>query len=89
MVAFLLKIIPCAFLSLSFPTGFITLRLTGSPNFFKDIPMSDLAGTSFPDLFVYCVSVNDSFVMNAWADRMQIQNVKMIPDGSGNFTRFM
>ena len=21
------------------------------------------------------------FVMNAWADRMQIQNVKMIPDG--------
>ena len=22
------------------------------------------------------------FVMNAWADRMQIQNVKMIPDGS-------
>jgi len=38
---------------------------------------------------IYCVSVNDSFVMNAWADRMQIQNVKMIPDGSGNFTRFM
>ena len=38
---------------------------------------------------VYCLSVNDSFVMNAWADRMQIQNVKMIPDGSGNFTRFM
>ena len=27
--------------------------------------------------------------MNAWADRMNIQNVKMIPDGSGNFTRFM
>ena len=38
---------------------------------------------------IYCVSVNDSFVMNAWADRMQIQNVKMIPDGSGNFKRFM
>ena len=38
---------------------------------------------------IYCISVNDSFVMNAWADRMQIQNVKMIPDGSGNFTRFM
>tara|TARA_B100001063_G_C16253480_1_gene306464 strand:- start:162 stop:479 length:318 start_codon:yes stop_codon:yes gene_type:complete len=27
--------------------------------------------------------------MNAWADRMNIKNVKMIPDGSGNFTRFM
>ena len=38
---------------------------------------------------VYCVSVNDSFVMNAWANHMKIKNVKMIPDGSGNFTRFM
>ena len=38
---------------------------------------------------VYCISVNDSFVMNAWAEKMQIKNVKMIPDGSGNFTRFM
>ena len=38
---------------------------------------------------IYCVSVNDSFVMNAWAEKMQIENVKMIPDGSGNFTRFM
>mgnify|MGYP003316584744 CR=1 FL=1 len=35
---------------------------------------------------VYCMSVNDSFVMNAWADRMQIQNVKMIPDGNAEFT---
>jgi peroxiredoxin len=38
---------------------------------------------------IYCISVNDSYVMNAWADRMDIKNVKMIPDGSGNFTRFM
>ena len=38
---------------------------------------------------IYCVSVNDSFVMNAWANHMAIKNVKMIPDGSGNFTRFM
>ncbi len=38
---------------------------------------------------VYCVSVNDSFVMNAWARQQNIQNVKVIPDGSGNFTRFM
>ena len=38
---------------------------------------------------IYCISVNDSFVMNAWAEKMQIKNVKMIPDGSGNFTRFM
>ena len=38
---------------------------------------------------VYCVSVNDSYVMNAWANHMKINSVKMIPDGSGNFTRFM
>ena len=38
---------------------------------------------------IYCLSVNDSFVMNAWALHMKIKNVKMIPDGSGNFTRFM
>tara|TARA_B100001027_G_C16208677_1_gene304089 strand:+ start:242 stop:820 length:579 start_codon:yes stop_codon:yes gene_type:complete len=38
---------------------------------------------------VYCVSVNDSFVMNAWSKYMGVKNVKMIPDGSGNFTRFM
>ena len=38
---------------------------------------------------VYCLSVNDSFVMNAWAKDLAVENVKMIPDGSGNFTRFM
>ena len=38
---------------------------------------------------IYCISVNDSFVMNAWSTHMNISNVKMIPDGSGNFTRFM
>ena len=36
---------------------------------------------------VYCVSVNDAFVMNAWARDLQIKNVKMIPDGCGTFTR--
>ena len=29
---------------------------------------------------VYCVSVNDSYVMNAWAHQMEIKKVKMIPD---------
>lgn len=38
---------------------------------------------------VYCISVNDAFVMNAWAKQQEIKNVKVIPDGSGNFTRFM
>ena len=30
---------------------------------------------------VYCLSVNDSFVMNAWAKEHEIEKVKMIPDG--------
>jgi|TARA_B100000085_G_scaffold108654_1_gene99130 peroxiredoxin len=38
---------------------------------------------------VYCISVNDAFVMNAWGKDQNIQHVKMIPDGSGNFTRYM
>ena len=38
---------------------------------------------------IYCISVNDSFVMNKWAALQDIQKVKVIPDGSGNFTRDM
>lgn len=38
---------------------------------------------------IYCLSVNDSFVMNAWAKAQQLENVKVIPDGSGEFTRKM
>ena len=38
---------------------------------------------------IYCVSVNDSFVMNAWAKQQGIEKVKMIPDGSGEFPRNM
>lgn len=36
---------------------------------------------------IYCMSVNDSFVMNAWARNQELKNVKVIPDGSGEFTR--
>lgn len=35
---------------------------------------------------IYCISVNDAFVMNKWAKDQNIQNIKMIPDGSGKFT---
>ena len=38
---------------------------------------------------VYCLSVNDAFVMNKWADDQGLQNVKVIPDGSGTFTADM
>lgn len=35
---------------------------------------------------IYCVSVNDSFTMNAWAKSQNINNVKVIPDGNCDFT---
>lgn len=35
---------------------------------------------------IYCVSVNDSFVMNAWFKQLKIKKVKAIPDGNGQFT---
>lgn len=35
---------------------------------------------------VYCLSVNDAFVMNAWGKSLGIKNVKLIPDGNGAFT---
>lgn len=38
---------------------------------------------------IYCVSVNDAFVMNCWAKQQKIKKVKMIPDGSTEFTRGM
>lgn len=38
---------------------------------------------------VYCLSVNDTFTMNAWFKSQGIQNVKAIPDGTGDFTRAM
>ncbi|MEO1988698.1 MAG: peroxiredoxin [Martelella sp.] len=38
---------------------------------------------------IYCMSVNDAFVMNAWAKGQSLEHVKVIPDGSGEFTRKM
>jgi peroxiredoxin len=38
---------------------------------------------------IYCISVNDGFVMNAWAQDQNIANVKLIPDGNSYFTRSM
>jgi glutaredoxin-like protein len=38
---------------------------------------------------VYCMSVNDAFVMDEWGRSQQAQRVKLIPDGSGAFARGM
>ncbi len=38
---------------------------------------------------VYCCSVNDSYIMNAWSEKMKIKNIKFIPDGNGSLTKQM
>ena len=36
---------------------------------------------------IYCLSVNDAFVMNAWAKSQNLKYIELIPDGSAEFTR--
>ncbi len=38
---------------------------------------------------IVCLSVNDTFVMNAWAADQEAENVTLIPDGNGEFTAGM
>lgn len=38
---------------------------------------------------VYCLSVNDAFTMFQWGKRQEVNNVKLLPDGNGEFTRGM
>ncbi|MET0241642.1 MAG: peroxiredoxin [Sphingobium sp.] len=38
---------------------------------------------------VYCISVNDAFVMYQWGKHLGVKNVKLLPDGSADFTRRM
>ncbi len=38
---------------------------------------------------VYCVSVNDAFTMFQWSKSLQVEKVKMLPDGNGDFSRLM
>lgn len=36
---------------------------------------------------IYCVSVNDAFVMKAWGDSQNAQEISMLADGDGSFTK--
>lgn len=38
---------------------------------------------------ILCISVNDTFVMNAWVADQEAENITMIPDGNGEFTEGM
>ena len=36
---------------------------------------------------MYCLSVNDTFVMNSWLNSLDVKKVKPLPDGTGEFSR--
>jgi len=38
---------------------------------------------------IYCLSVNDAFTMYQWGKNQGLKNVKLLPDGSANFTEKM
>jgi len=38
---------------------------------------------------IICMSVNDAFVMNAWKEDQEAENVTLIPDGNGEFSEGM
>ena len=57
-----------------------TYQLPGFENGYEDFKAQGIDD-------IYCMSVNDSFVMNKWAIDQGLKNVKVIPDGSGEFTR--
>ena len=38
---------------------------------------------------IVCLSVNDTFVMNAWAADQEADNITLIPDGNGEFSEGM
>ena len=59
-----------------------TYQLPGFENGYEDFKAQGIDD-------IYCMSVNDSFVMNKWAIDQGLKNVKVIPDGSGEFTRRM
>ena len=38
---------------------------------------------------IACLSVNDAFVMGAWAKESKVKDILMLADGNGSFTRAM
>ena len=56
------------------------------------LPRYDELAPVFAELGVdeiVCLSVNDAFVMDAWAKDQQVRNVTVLADGNGDFSRGM
>lgn len=75
-----------------------TAILIGLPGAFtptcsnRQLPAYDRMAKTFAEQGVddiYCVSVNDAFVMNRWAAHLGLKSIEMVPDGTGAFTRRM
>ena len=52
-----------------------------------DLAYDQICGHGIDD--VYCISVNDAFVMFQWGRSLNLKHVQLLPDGSGTFTRRM
>jgi len=54
------------------------------------LPGYELEYNEFKNLGVdeiYCLGVNDPFVLNAWSKSLNIKNIKMLPDNNMNFSK--
>ena len=54
------------------------------------LPMYDILFDEFKKNGVdeiWCTSVNDAFVMHSWSVDQNLKNVKMLPDGNGEFAQ--
>ena len=59
-----------------------TLQLPDYDKLYPDFKKNGMDG-------IYCMAVNDAFVMNAWGKSQGVKNIELIPDGAGEFTRKM
>ncbi len=67
----------------SLPGAFTpTCSSTHLPRFNELAPVFKLNGVDE----IICISVNDTFVMNAWKEQQEADKVTIIPDGNGEFT---
>jgi|TARA_Y100000310_G_scaffold336642_1_gene421738 peroxiredoxin len=57
-------------------------HLPGYEKFYDEIKMQGVDE-------VYCISVNDAFVMFQWGKHQGAKKIKLLPDGNGEFTRKM
>jgi len=70
----------------SLPGAFTpTCSSTHVPRFNQLAPAFKEAGVDE----IVCMSVNDAFVMNAWKEDENAENLRFVPDGNGEFTEGM